>query len=188
MNSTDYLPRLAVVAAIIDPAAEGPLASSARLGSEIRAKVISAAEATPTAAERALAEALQLDHQRDSRPADPAIAELLLLADEGPEASQLATRLNQAFLLPDHSRPAPSRDERRSAFADLYRSLALHQLNNQVRNKAAAALWKLILPDPRARKPYEQMRSACHRKVGRLDAWPTGSQRVVHPISTGSSR
>ena len=144
MTTTNDPPRLAVVAAIIDSAADGPLTSSARLGSEIQTKVVSAAEAIPTAAERALAEALQDDDQRDSPPADPAIAELLLLADDGPDASKLAAGLNQACSLTDDPRPAPSRDERRSAFADVYRRLALHQLNNQVRNNAAATLRKLI--------------------------------------------
>lgn len=144
MTSTDHTPRLAVVAAMIDSAADGPLTSSARLGNELQAKASSAAEATPTAAERALAEALQDDDQSDSPPADHVIAELLFLVDEGTEASKLAIGLNQAFFLPDDSQSAPARDECRSAFADLYRRLALHQLNNQVRNKAAASLWKLI--------------------------------------------
>jgi hypothetical protein len=144
MTSTDHTPRLAVVAAMIDSAADGPLASSARLGNELQAKASSAADATPTASERALAEALQDHDQSDSPPADHAIAELLLLVDDGSEATKLATGLNHAFLVPDDSQPVPARGERRSAFADLYRKLALHQLNNQVRNKAAASLWKLI--------------------------------------------
>ena len=144
MTSTEHTPRLAVVATMIDSAADGPIVSAARLGNELQAKASSAADATPTDAERALARALQDDDQGDSPPADQAIAELLFLADDGPEASKLATGLNQAFLLPQDSHPAPAHDERRSAFADLYRRLALHQLNNQVRNKAAASLWRLI--------------------------------------------
>ena len=144
MTSAEHTPRLAVVATMIDSAADGPVMSAARLGNELQAKASSAADATPTGAERALAQALQDDDQSDSQFADQAIAELLYLADDGPEASKLANGLNQAFLLPEDSHPAPARDERRSAFADLYRRLALHQLNNQVRNKAAASLWKLI--------------------------------------------
>jgi hypothetical protein len=68
------------------------------------------------------------------------MAELLILADEVPQADELATGLSQAFLLPDQSEPGTTRRERRSAFADLYRRVALHHLSSQVRNKAAAIL------------------------------------------------
>ncbi len=148
IRSKDHTPSLAVVAAIIDPAADDSLTYSARLGSDLQAEAISAAEATPTAVERALAKALQDNGDGDGPSADRAIAALLLLADDGPGASKLAAELIQAFLLSDDSGSAPARDERRSVFADLYRRLVLHQLNNQVRNNAAASLWKLIRRRP----------------------------------------
>lgn len=134
MNNTDCPPRLAVVAAIIDgsQAGRGPLVSGARLGSEIRDKARSATAATATPAEHALAQAL-----RDDGSTDHAIADLLLLADDGPVAGRLAIGLSEEFLLP---KSPLVREERRSAFADLYRRLVLHQLNSQVRNKAAATL------------------------------------------------
>jgi hypothetical protein len=138
-------PRLAVVAAIIEggEVSHGPLASAARLGDEIHSKARSATAATATAAEQALAQALQDSGQCDEPSTDHAIAELLLLADDGPEAGMLAIGLSQTFLLPDDSKALLAREERRSAFADLYRRLALHQLNSQVRNKAAAILCRL---------------------------------------------
>ena len=72
------------------------------------------------------------------------LAELLLLADALPESGKLAAALSETFLLPEDSTPGPVRRDRTSVFADLYRRLALAQLNNQVRNKVAAALrgWK----------------------------------------------
>jgi len=146
MKSTNCPPRLDVVAAIIDGQSlgHGLVVSAARLGSEIREKAESAAAATPTPQERALAQAMRADGQRDERSADQVIAELLLLADDGPDASKLAAGLSQAFLRPDDSKAALACEERRSAFADLYRRLALHQLDSQVRNKAAAVLCGLI--------------------------------------------
>lgn len=144
MTSTDYPMRLAVVAAIIDESADGPLRSSARLGREIRAKAESAAEAVPTPSERALAEALHDANHRDASVTDHAIAELLLLADDVPDSDKLATGLSQALLPHEDSWPAAAGDDCRSVFADLYRRLALHELNSQVRNEAAAALGRLI--------------------------------------------
>lgn len=150
MKDTDYPPRLAVVAAIIDgEVGQGPLVSAARLGTEILEKAQSATATAATPAELALAQALCGNGlcgngTGDERSTDHAIAELLLLADEDPEADTLATGLSQAFLLPDDSMAALANDERRSAFADLYRRLALHQLNSQVRNKAAATLCSLL--------------------------------------------
>lgn len=145
MKRTDGPPRLTVVAAIMNgesPGA-GPLASAARLGCEIHERIQSASAATATPAERALAQALQDDYQRDELPADQAIAELLILADGDGKASKLAAELSQAFLPPDEFCSALASEERRSAFADLYRKLALHELNSQVRNKAAAILFRL---------------------------------------------
>ena len=145
MKNTDYPPRLAVVAAIIDGEAtsRGPLASAARLGSEIHDRAQSAMATAATPAERALAQALRDSGQRESTSTDHAIAELLLLADDDPEAGKLATGLSQAFLPSDESKADLAREERRSAFTDLYRSVALHRLNSQVRNKAAATLYRL---------------------------------------------
>lgn len=150
MKNIDYPPRLAVVAAIIDEeVGQGPLVSAARLGTEILDKAQSATAAAATPAELALAQALCgngpcANGNRDDRSTDHAIAELLLLADEDPEAGTLATGLSQAFLLADDSKAALASEERRSAFADLYRRLALHQLNSQVRNKAAETLCRLV--------------------------------------------
>lgn len=149
MKNIDY-PRLAVVAAIIDgEVGQGPLVSAARLGTEILDKAQSATAAAATPAELALAQALCGNGlcgngRRDERSTDHAIAELLLLADEDPAAGTLATGLSQAFLLADDSKAALASEERRSAFADLYRRLALHQLNSQVRNKAAETLCRLV--------------------------------------------
>lgn len=146
MTTTDCPLRLAVVAAIIgrDDSGDDPLAlAAARLGSEIHMKAESAAVAAATPAERALAQALQGEGQRGQPSADHKIAELLLLA-EGPAADKLADGLSQALL--PQARLAPARDERRFAFADVYRRLALHQLDSQVRNKAAAVLGRLDAP------------------------------------------
>lgn len=151
MSRTNYPPRLAVLAAILDDdfvtadddLADGLLARRARLGSDIFGKAESANEAEPTPLERALAEALHDGIRNDGASADHAIAELLLLADDIPAASDLATGLSQAFLLPDDSGSPAAHEERCSPFAELYRNLALHQLNNQVRNKASAILCEL---------------------------------------------
>lgn len=145
MKNIDYPPRLAVVAAIIDEeVGQGPLVSAARLGTEILDKAQSATAAAATPAELALAQALCGNGKRDEPSSDHAIAELLLIADEDPEAGVLATGLSQVFLLADNSKAALANEERRSAFADLYRRLALHQLNSQVRNKAAETLCRLV--------------------------------------------
>jgi hypothetical protein len=144
MASTNNTPRLAVVASMIDevsPADDSLI--SARLGNNVPRKAQPARAAEPTPQEEALAAVLH-DGERDSPLAERAIAELLLLADEAPAADDLATGLSQALLLPDDSRSVSVRQEPRSAFADLYRRLALHQLNSQVRNKAAAILYRLI--------------------------------------------
>ena len=74
------------------------------------------------------------------------LAELLLLADDLPESAELAAALSQTFLPPGDSASALARRDRTSVFADLYRRLALAQLNNQVRNKVAAALGRLRGP------------------------------------------
>lgn len=155
MKSTYCPPRLPVVAAMIDGEGlgRGPVVTAARMGNEIQEKAQSAAAATATAAERALAQAICGDRQREEHLTDHAIAELLLLVDDGPEASKLATGLSQAFLLPDDSEAALPRDERSFAFAELYRRLVLHQLNSQVRNKAAALMFGLVGRRPGARRP-----------------------------------
>jgi hypothetical protein len=142
-------PRLSVVAAIIDPGASGKsaLQPAARLGSRYRRASDAGAAASATPTEQELAQALQGGQgQGDSADGDAAIAELLILADEVPQADELATGLSQVFLLPDHSEPDTTRRERRSAFADLYHRVALHQLSSQVRNKAAAIVALLRRP------------------------------------------
>jgi len=142
-------PRLFVLAAIIDPgtSGKGALQSAARLGTRYRRASDSRAAASATPAEKELAQVLRGGQgQGASVDGDSAMAELLILADEVSQADELATGLSQAFLLPDHSEPATTRSERRSAFADLYHRFALHQLSSQVRNKAAAILALLSRP------------------------------------------
>lgn len=58
-------------------------------------------------------------------PKEEAIAGLLRLAAAAPRAPVLAVGLCQKFLIPDDSWHAPARSECTSAFADLYRTLAL---------------------------------------------------------------
>jgi hypothetical protein len=155
MTIKDDPPRLSVVAAIIDAdtSGKGALRPEARLGTRYSIAAESQAAASATASEQELAQALQGDQgQRADAQGELAMAALLMLADQLPQADELATGLNQAFLRSDDSQPATdtqpatSRRERRSAFAGLYRRFALHQLNSQVRNKAAAILALLSRP------------------------------------------
>lgn len=141
MKSDNYLPRLAVVAAIVDGDKPrcGPVTSAARMGSKPR-EVAGLGVDSATTQERALARALQGGDSRKQTQGDPAMADLLYLADACPGARKLAAGLSQAFLAPGDPASGLPEQDRRSAFADLYRRLALHQLDNQVRNKAAAAL------------------------------------------------
>ncbi len=105
------------------------------------------------------------------------LAELLLLADDLPESGKLAAALSETFLLPDGSAPVPDRRDRTSVFADLYRRLALAQLNNQVRNKVAAAL---VGCEVRALRPagarLARARRVRHARRPRTDCrtWPDG--------------
>jgi hypothetical protein len=167
MTSPDGTPRLAVVAAIIASDAEGndgdggdpehPCASvlAERISGPTCSTMTTSQPANATGTERALAEALCGGGRRDQEPRDqkpaprshePVLAELLLLADDLPESDELATALSETFLSPDDSAPVAARPDRALAFADLYRRLALAQLNNQVRNKVAAALGRLRGP------------------------------------------
>jgi hypothetical protein len=144
MTTRNCPPRLTVVAAIIDEdgALPNDLRSAARLGG--RSGSVAEPDLAPTTTERALALALQGGQNTGETPAaEPVIAELLMLAEEESGADDLAVALSQAFLRPAGSGRDIARDEPRSAFADLYRRLALHQLNSQVRNKAAAILARL---------------------------------------------
>lgn len=144
MTNRDDPPRLSVVAAIMDAetSGKGTLRPEARLGTRYSTAAESQAAASATPAEQELARALQGGGQGqcDDAEGELAMAELLMLADQVPKADELATGLNQACLLSEDSQPATARRERRSAFAGLYRRFALHQLNSQVRNKAAAIL------------------------------------------------
>ncbi len=71
-------------------------------------------------------------------------AESETAASATPSERELAKAL-QGGQRPD-SQSAIVRHERTSAFAGLYRKFALHQLNSQVRNKAAAILVRLSRP------------------------------------------
>lgn len=160
MNYQESTPRLAVVAAIIATDAEGgdgeggdpePHCSSVlaeRISGPTCSTMAPTLPASVTGTERALAEALCGGHDQGptARSQEPVLAELLLLADALPESSKLAAALSETFLPPDDSVPAPARRDPTSVFADLYRRLALAQLNNQVRNKVAAALGRLRAP------------------------------------------
>ena len=143
MKSDNYPPRLAVVAAIVhgDSGGPGPVASAAHLGSTFGGSAALPAADSATTDELALAQALQgCENPEQEAHGDPAMADLLYLADDCPGADKLATGLSQRFLMPADSAPGAPEEDRRSVFVDLYRRLALHQLENQVRNKAAAVL------------------------------------------------
>lgn len=163
MTTQDSTPRLSVVAAIIGRQAAGPDAEGCDTNgsdSGVRDCEGHAATVLPvrvarlpnamtpslrdsaTGTERALAEALRCDRDQEqaARSQDPVVAELLLLADDLPESGELAAALSETFLPPGDSTPALAQPDRTTAFADLYRRLALAQLNNQVRNRVAAAL------------------------------------------------
>jgi hypothetical protein len=160
MTTQESTPRLAVVAAIIARDAEGGDGEggdpehprSSVLAERITGPTCSTRTtnlpASATGTERALAEALcgGRDQEPAARSKEPVLAELLLLADDLPESGELAAALSETFLSADDSEPGPERRDRTSAFADLYRRLALAQLNNQVRNKVAAALGRLRGP------------------------------------------
>jgi hypothetical protein len=121
-------PRLSAVAALVDLDLEASRTADAWIGlegepcSENEAELI----VTATGAERQLAEALRGPPVTEMAQADAAaIAGLLRLAADSPAAPAFATGLLQKFLIPDDSRHAPARDERATAFAELYRMLAL---------------------------------------------------------------
>ncbi len=142
MKSDNYPPRLAVIAAIVhgDSGGPGPVTSAARMGSTFGGPAAHPAADSATTDELALAQALQGGENSEDAHGDPAMADLLYLADDCPEADNLATGLSQRFLLSDDSALGVPEEDSRSVFVELYRRLALHQLENQVRNKAAAAL------------------------------------------------
>jgi hypothetical protein len=142
MKSDSYPPRLAVVAAIVDGGrpGDGPVTSAARMSSTVRDCAVHPDADAATTQELALAEVLQWGENGGQAAGDAAMADLLYLADDCPGADKLAAGLSQKFLRPDDSAPGVPAEDRRSAFVDLYRKLALHQLENQVRNKAAAVL------------------------------------------------
>jgi hypothetical protein len=160
MTTQESTPRLAVVAAIIANDADAgdgeggdaePNCSSVlaeRISGPTCSTLATTLPASVTGAERALAEALCGAHDQEpiARSQEPVVAELLLLADALPESGQLAAALSETFLPPKDSTSMLPRRDRASVFADLYRRLALAQLNNQVRNKVAAALGRLRGP------------------------------------------
>jgi len=159
MTTQESMPRLAVVAAIIandaesgdgeggEPEPHCSFVLAERITGPTCSTLAPSLPASATGTERALARALCGDHDQEpaARSQEPVLAELLLLADDLPESSQLAAALSKTFLPPEDS-ALPIRRDRTSVFADLYRRLALAQLNNQVRNKVAAALGRLRGP------------------------------------------
>ena len=128
-DATDQL-RLGVVAALV-----GDDAGPAQLETGL---------AGPAASdERPLAEALRGSSGEPADQAARAIADLLRLADGTAAAGTLAVGLRQVFLLPDDSRHAQARDERTTAFADVYRRLALPELAGAARDRAHSLLGTL---------------------------------------------
>lgn len=94
-----------------------------------------------TSEEGRLAEALRGSPGSElPEPDAEAIAALLRLADGLPQATIFASGLLQKFLIPDDSWPAPARDERAAAFAELYRTLALPGMAADATERAAVQL------------------------------------------------
>ena len=143
MPTEDRPPRLAVVAAMIEDDGGRCVESVARLGTRFRTAAEAGAAARATPAERALARALQGGNDRGEPADQPVMAQLLLLAGDAGDTRELAIGLNDAFVLTRGPGQEVPREDRASAFADLYRSLTLHQLSSQIRNKAAAILGRL---------------------------------------------
>lgn len=83
----------------------------------------------------------------------------------------LATRLSQAFLLPGDSKAALAREERRSAFADLYRRLVLHQLNSRSGTRPRPC----CLACAEGTRHLSRRRSAQLRATPRPDETPSSS-------------
>jgi hypothetical protein len=199
MTSQESTPRLAVVAAIIATDVEGsdgeggdpePHCSSvlaARITGPTCSALVPSLSASATGVERALAEALCVDHDQGpaAKSQEPVLAELLLLAAALPESGKLAAALSETFLPPDDSVPAPARRDRTSVFADLYRRLALAQLNNQVRNKVAAALGRLRGSRGTGGPSLVACSSPPARNTGPLDPAPTKGPRRAGALPSG---
>jgi hypothetical protein len=135
--------RLSAVAALVDVDLEASRAADAWIGldgepcSEDEAELI----VTAAGAERGLAEALRGPPVAEAaEPEATAIAGLLRLAADSPQAPALAAGLLQKFLIPDDSRHAPARDEPAATFAELYRMLALPGMPAGAAGRAAALL------------------------------------------------
>lgn len=123
--------RLDVVAAI---AGEEPADGHAAIG-------VGTAHPHATPDERRLAHALcGGDDEGPGRPDCATLARLLRLAAAGPASAQFTRALRQAFGLPDDARHATAHDERMTAFADLYRRLALPELSADACAEAAGLL------------------------------------------------
>jgi hypothetical protein len=141
--------RLIVIAALVGYDAPGSRAADCWVHAD--GTPYSAADAelieTATASEWQLARALRGGHDETCDPDATALSELLRLADGTPLADVLAVGLRQVFLLPDDSWHAPAREERTSAFADLYRRLALPAIEGDLR-EAEAILCRLEAGGP----------------------------------------
>lgn len=135
--------RLCAVAALMDLDLAASREADAWIGldgepcSENEAELIVGA----TAEERRLAEALRGSPGMElPEPDAEAIAALLRLADDSPQATILAAGLLQKFLIPDDSWQAPARDEHAAAFTELYRKLALPGMAADATERAVVQL------------------------------------------------
>ncbi len=120
--------RLSAVAALVDldPVASSEADAWIGLEGEPYGENETELVTTATVDEWLLAEALKGSPDMVvPEPDEEAIAGLLRLAEASPQASALAIGLCQKFLIPDDSWHAPARAECPSAFAELYRRLAL---------------------------------------------------------------
>lgn len=144
MTSAEGRPlRLSAVAALVDLDPVASREANAWVGlegepfSEKEAELVVSA----TVEEWLLAEALQGSPGTEVPvPAEEAMAGLLRLAEASPQAPVLAVGLCQKFLIPDDSWHAPARGECASAFADLYRTLALPGMATDATERAVVLL------------------------------------------------
>lgn len=147
MTSEEIRPlRLSAVAALVDLDPVASREASTWVGlegepySENEAELVTSA----TVEEWLLAEALRGSPGTEvPEQGEETIAGLLRLAEASPQAPVFTVGLCQKFLIPDDSWYAPARGECTSAFADLYRSLALPGMAADATERAMVLLHDL---------------------------------------------